>query len=111
MTAVRSSVEVTDPFVVSNGTKQVCVHASLLSVLYFSVMVETVFENVNEGLRFVFRIIIGFLNQRRLKARTKRIVQTVRHLLFADDCVLLVNTLENMKLIIEKYSRASKSFG
>lgn len=45
---------VADPFIVFNGTKQACVLAPLLFVLYFSDMLETTFENV-KGARFEFR--------------------------------------------------------
>lgn len=38
-------------------------------------------------------------------------MQTVIDLLFTDDCALLANILEDMKLIINNFSGASKAFG
>lgn len=111
MASVRSGGETSDTFRVSNGTKQGCVLAPLLFALYFSVMIETAFKGVEEGVQLVYRTSGGLFNQQRFKAKTKTLVQTVRDLLFADDCALVAHSLEDMQRILNKFSRASKAFG
>lgn len=70
MASVRFKEEVSNLFIVANGMIQGCVLAPLLFVSYFSVMPETVFENIKEGVRLVFRTIGELFNQQHFKART-----------------------------------------
>lgn len=78
--SIRSSGEVSNPFIVYNGTKHDCVPAPLLFTLYFSIILETAFEYLKEGVRFDFRAISGLFNQHRFKTRTKTLVKSVRGL-------------------------------
>lgn len=74
MTPARPSREGSDPFIFFNGTKQSLVHATYKFALYFSVILETTFENVKEIEKFEFRTSGGLFNQKRFKARTNNYI-------------------------------------
>ena len=53
----------------------------------------------------------GVFNLRRLKAKTKVKVATLREILFADDCALNSNTESEMQQCVNHFSRACNNFG
>lgn len=63
MASVRLSGQVTGSFIVSNEAKECCVFAPQLFAVYFSVMMETTFENVIEGVKFQFGTSDGLFNE------------------------------------------------
>lgn len=89
---------------------QSCVLAPLLFTFYFSVMLETPFQNAKEGMRFDFRISDGLFTKQRFKIRIKTIVPTVRDHLFAGDREFLAHTFEDKQRIVNKFSLASNAF-
>lgn len=109
MVSVRFSREASDQFIASNGTKQGFILASLLFDLYFFVMLETSFENLNESVRFEFRTRGGLFKRKSFKTRTKIFVQNVHDLLFANDCALISHTTEYTQGNTKNISRASKA--
>ena len=74
MHGMRASVvtngESSDPFDVTNGTKQGCVMAPVLFALFFSVMLKYAFADVDNGVELKFRTSGGLFNQQRFKAKT-----------------------------------------
>lgn len=108
---VLDNGELSEPFTVSNGVKQGCVMApTLFSVLFAAVLIEA-FKDINVGVYIQYRTDGKLFNLRRLQAHTKVIEQLVRDLLFADDCALMAHTQQDMQVIMDKFSAATKRFG
>ena len=59
---VLSNGDQTEPFNVTNGTKQGCVLALALFALFFSVMLEHAFLDVDEGIPVEYRTSGGIFN-------------------------------------------------
>ena len=59
---VLSNGDQTEPFNVTNGTKQGCVLAPVLFALFFSVMLEHAFLDVDEGIPVEYRTSGGIFN-------------------------------------------------
>lgn len=77
MSSVKFSGEVFDSFTVSNGTKRGCILALFAFALYFSVMLETAFESVKEGVKLEHRSGGGLYSLQSFKAKANTIVQKV----------------------------------
>lgn len=90
MASIRSNGEVSDPFIVSNETKQV-----FFSCTSYLVGIFLSLENVNEVVRFKFNARGRLSEQLRLNAWIKTSVQTVGNLVFADNWALVANTVED----------------
>lgn len=101
MVSVRSSGQLSFQFIVS---KQCCFYTSLICSVFSAI------ENVKDGVKFEFGKSGWLFNLQRFKAKTKTTAQTVLHLISSDDCALATHMLEDMELIFNKYSLASKSF-
>lgn len=84
MASVRSSGEVSDSFIVSNGTKEDCVLALLFS-LYLRMLSDFSLRQV------------AVVQQQCLIARTEMIMQTIHDLHFAENSALVAYTLEDMQ--------------
>ena len=65
----------------------------------------------DDGIQLKYRTDGGVFNLRRLKAKTKVKVATLRELLFADDCALNSNTEAEMQQCVNHFSRACDNFG
>jgi len=59
----------------------------------------------------VFRTDGNIFNLRCLQAKTKLHCQVIRELLFADDCVLLVHTENELQQLFDQFSAAARHFG
>jgi len=100
-----------NPFAVTNGVKQGCVLAPTLFSMMFSAMLYDAFKNTSVGIPIKHRTSGKFFNLRRLKAKTKVQEDTVRDLLFADDCALNAGTQLDMQQSMDLFSSACDNFG
>ena len=85
---VKDNGEFSEPFPVTNGVKQGCVLAPTLFSMLFSAMLTDAFRNENVGIEFHSRTDSGFYKPQRLRTESKPMLNILRDLLFADDCVL-----------------------
>ena len=108
---VQENGELSEPFPVTNGVKQGCVLAPTLFSLMFSAMLTNAFENNDTGIDINYRMDGKLFNPRRLKAKTKINSDTVRELLFADDCALYANSEADMQHNVSAFSYACANFG
>ena len=108
--SVLSDGQSSDPFDVTNGTKQGCVMAPVLFALYFSLMLKYAYGDLEKGVKFEFRTTGGLHNQQRLNAKTKTRIAMILDLLFADDAALVATSLEEAQELLDRFSAAYKAF-
>ena len=103
--------DTSDSFPVTNGVKQGCVLAPTLFSMVFAAMLHDASQDNDDGIQLKYSTDGGVFNLRRLKAKTKVKVATLRKLLFADDCALNSNTEAEMQQFVNHFSRACDNFG
>ena len=108
---VLDNGDTSDSFPVTNGVKQGCVLAPNLFSMVFAAMLHDDSQYNDDGIQLKHRTDGGVFNLRRLKAKTKVKVATLRELLFADDCALNSNTEAEMQQCVNHFSRARDNFG
>ena len=109
---VQECGESSDPFPVTNGTKQGCVLAPTLFVpTVFSLVLLDTFQDLDRGVYIQFRSEGGLFNLRRLQARTKTLKMLIRDMLFADDCALVAHSLKDIQLITDMFPHVFERFG
>lgn len=112
MTArVQEGGTFSEPFTVSNGTKQGCVLAPTLFTIVFSVMLLDAFKDTERGIYIQFHTDGNLFNLRRLQAKTKVLEMLIRELLYADDCALIAHTQEDIQHMTDCFAKATKRFG
>ena len=109
--SVVSDGMMSDPFDVTNGTKQGCVMAPVLFALFFSLMLKHAFSDLDTGVKFQFRSSGGLFNHQRFKAKTLLRTEIIRDLLFADDAALVATSFEEARVLLDRFSAACKAFG
>ncbi len=97
LTRVQEDGEFSMSFPVTNGVKQGCVLAPTQFSMMFTVMLTNAFREGDIGIDIRFRTDWNIFNLRRLRAKTKVQEDTIRDLLFADDCALNVCTQSDMQ--------------
>ena len=85
---VLDNGDTSNSFPVTNGVKQGCVLVPTLFVMAFAQMLHEASQDNDDGIQLKYRTYGGVFNLRRLKAKTKVKVVTLRELLFAGDCAL-----------------------
>ena len=68
-------------------------------------------QDNDDGIQLKYRTDGEVFNLRRLKSKTNVKVETLRELLFADDCALNSNTEAEMQQCVNEFSRACDNFG
>ena len=91
---VQYQGQTSEPFSVTNGSKQGCVMAPLLFTLLFSAMLYDAFHDNDLGALIRFRTDGNVFNLRRLNSKTRTSKVLIRDLLFAEDCALLAYTFD-----------------
>ena len=79
--------------------------------MVFAAMLNGASQDYDDGIQLKYRTDGGVFNLRRLKAKTKLKIATLRELLFADDCALNSNTQVEMQQCVNHLSRACDNFG
>ena len=110
-TTIIDNGDTSDSFPVTNGVKQGCVLAPTLFSMVFAAMLHDASQDNDDGIQLKYRTDGGVFNLRRLKAKTKVKVTTLRELLFADDCALNSNTEAEIQQCVNHYSRACDIVG
>ena len=108
---VQENGDISEPFSVTNGTKQGCVLAPLLFNIFFAAMMQVAFSNCDIGVPIQFRTDGDIFNIRRLQAKRKTLRDTIRDLLYADDCELVSHSVQDAQMLMNRFSEASKRFG
>ena len=108
---VQDQGQTSEPFSVTNGTKQGCVMTPLLFTLVFSAMLNGAFHDNDLGALIWFRTDGNVFNLRRLNSKTRTSKVLIRDLLFADDCALLAHTLDDIQAITNAFARSARRFG
>ena len=105
--------DTSDSFPVTNGGKQGCVLAPTLFSMVFAAMLHDASQDNGDDIQLNYRTYGhgGVFNLRRLKAKTKVKVATLREFLFAGDCALNSNTEADMQQYVNHFSRACDNFG
>ena len=98
-------------FGATNGPKQGCVMAPVLFALFFSVMLQYFFSDIDHGVKFQFGTSGGLFNYQRFQAKTRLRTRITRDLLFADDAALAAILLEEAQELVDRYSDACKASG
>ena len=108
---VLDNGDTSDSFPVTNGGKQGCVLAPTLFSMVSAAMLRDASQDNDDGIQLKYKTDGGLFNLRRLKAKTKVKVATLRELLFADDCALNSNTEVEMQQCVNHFSRVCDNFG
>ena len=108
---VLDNGDTSDSFPVINGVKQGCVLAPTICSMVFAAMLHDASQDNDDGIQLKYRTNGGVFNLRRLKAKTKVKVATLRELVFVDDCALNSSTDAEIQQCVNHFSRASDNFG
>ena len=89
--------ELSDQIPINNGVKQGCVLVPTLFGLFFPAVVQDATLGLNSGVFLQMRIVGGLLNLARLRAKRKVRDIVVHVLQFADECVLVANSIKDIQ--------------
>ena len=103
----------TDPFKVETGVKQGDLLAPTLFSVFFSIVLNDLFRDYNQGIYIRYRSSGKPFNIRSFTAQTKVLLALVCDLLYADDCDLVANTESDMSSFMDRLhvSEACRAFG
>lgn len=83
----------------------------VLFMLYFSVLIQYTFSDVDTGVRLEFRMSGGLFNHQHFKSKTLTRTSIICDLLFADDATLVAMSLQEAQELMDHFSIACKAFG
>ena len=99
----------TNPF--NNSVKQGCVLAPALFGLFFTAVLQDTTSGLKAGVFLQMRTDGRLLNFARLRSNRKVRDIIVYELLFADECALVANSLEDLQEITSHFASVAKDFG
>ena len=108
---VKDSGCTSEPFSVTNGTKQGGVLAPLLLSIVFSPMLHDAFEDCPQGVMVHFCTDGSVFNLQRLKAKSGITEMLLRDILFTDDSALFSHNLEDMQFIGNSFAQSAHRYG
>ena len=108
--AVVENGEMSADFDVTNYTKQGCVLAPLLFIIFFAMVLGVALHDCAAGIPIHYRTDGDVFDSRRLHAKTKVQLAILRDLLFADDCAF-AHTLADAQILFDRFNTAAIRFG
>ena len=108
---VQSCGSTSADFAISAGVKQGCVLAPSLFSLYLTALLSVTFDQSDPSLHFEYRVDGRLLNSKRFGAKTRLTESSLRTLLFADDCVLLANSRDDLQRLATAFATTANQFG
>jgi len=111
MRAAVENGEMSADFDVTNGTKQGCVLAPLLFIIFFAMVLRVAFHDCAAGISIHYHTDGDVFDARRLHAKTKVQLAILRDLLFADDCALVAHMLADAQILFDWFNNTAKRFG
>ena len=109
--AVNAGGLITEYFEVKCGVKQGDLIAPTLFSIFFSAVLMHAFKDCTFGVYIKYRTTGKLFNLRRFTAKTKTFQCIVRDLLYADDCDLVSDSLQDMQTLMSRLSASCKEFG
>jgi len=110
--AVVENGEMSADFDVTNGTKQGCILAPLLFIIFFATVLRVAFHDCAAGIPIHYCTDGDVFDARRLHAKTKVQLAILRDLLlFADDCALVAHMLADAQILFDRFNNAARRFG
>ena len=108
---VQFSGSISEPFNISSGVKQGCVLAPTLFGIFFTLLLKHAFGTSKEATYLRTGSDGRLFNLARLRAKTKVRDALIRDMLFADDAAVSSHTQQELQLLMDRFSQASKDFG
>lgn len=84
---------------------------TLFSFMFTAMITDAYRDDEETAIKINYRTDGGLFNLQRLKAKTKTKETAIRELLYADDCALYADSIENMQISLNKFSAACNNFG
>ena len=110
---VRYGGELSEPFEVSRGVKQGCVLAPVLFNIYIQCITRLMATslNVDDKIHLNYRTDRNLFDLKKLKAKTKVSKTNHLELQYADDCVLVADSVEGLQRVLAKSAELYKKLG
>ena len=108
---VTASGTFSDKISVENGVKQGNILTLTLFSIYFAVLLMFAFNDCDTDIYLRFRTSLKVFILRRFDAKTKTFEMLIHELLYADDAPFIAHSVEDMQLIMDRFSFACTAFG
>ena len=108
---VQYAGNMSESFDIKSGVKQGCVLPPTIFGIFFSMLLKHALGTATEGLYLYTRSDRRMFNLARLRAKTKIREVTVRDLLFAHDAAVTTHTIQELQILMDRFSQACKDFG
>ena len=96
---------------INNGVKQGDISAPMLFKIYFAIVFLVAFYENSDGIYIRYRTSGSVFNVRRLLSQRKVSSSLVRELLYADDCVIVAHSKDELQCFMKHFVSACNSFG
>jgi hypothetical protein len=109
---VRVDGAMSEAFNLERGLKQGSVFAPLLFNIFFGAIIESTRKRVQHlGVKFKYKEGGNIFNVNELKRKKDIVEMSFMELLFADDAVLMSDTVENLQNIVDAFVEVTEAFG